>query len=243
MFRSKWMPALGLLSLLAFGAGCGGDDETASSPTVNTPSAPTVDTTATDETSDDDRAPDGNTEPPLSDVSAAVESVPTPETSNGENSDSADADPNEVTVRTATPDDFKKLIASHKGKVVFVDFWATWCVPCRKAFPKTVKLAKQHADDGLAVVSMSLDDADAKEDALAFLKEQNAVFDNLMCSFGGETESYEAYEIPGDALPYFRIYDREGNLKHTFGYNPETDEGVDEVEVHKALEALLAENK
>lgn len=174
---------------------------------------------------------EGNTEPPLADVTSAVADVPA--------ADAGSGDAVEVSVSVATPDQFAEVIASHKGKVIFVDFWATWCVPCRKAFPHTVELARKHPEK-LAVVSMALDDADSQEDVLAFLKEQGATFDNLMCSFGGNDESYEAYDIPGSALPYFRIYDREGTLKHTFGYDAENDQGVDEAEVHKALEALIA---
>ncbi len=175
---------------------------------------------------------DGNTEPPLPDVTSAVSDVPAADAG------SADAAAS-VNVNVVTPAQFSEVIAKHKGKVVFVDFWATWCVPCRKAFPHTVELARKHPEK-LAVVSMALDDADAKEDVLGFLKEQGASFDNLMCSFGGSDESYDAYQIPGASLPYFRVYDRDGSLKHTFGYDAENDRGVDEAAVHKAIEELIA---
>ena len=224
-----------LLLLAAFTvtslSGCSGETPTAgpaatSAGTGNaSEAAPTADTP---QPADDgiEATAEGNTEPPLADVTSAVADVPA-------------ADAGAVSVSTATPDQFSEVIAKHKGKVVFVDFWATWCVPCRKAFPHTVALAKKYSEK-LAVVSIALDDADAKEDVLDFLKEQGATFDNLMCSFGGADESYNAYEIPGAALPYFRIYDREGTLKHTFGYDAENDQGVDEAEVHKSVEALIA---
>ena len=217
-------------------SGCSGETPTAgpaaTSPDTGSASeaAPSVDES---QPADDgiEATTEGNTEPPLSDVTSAVADVPTA-VAGPENVDA-------VSVSVVTPDQFAEVIAKHKGKVVFVDFWATWCVPCRKAFPHTVELAKKYPEK-LVVVSMALDDADAKEDVLGFLKEQGATFDNLMCSFGGADESYNAYEIPGAALPYFRIYDREGTLKHTFGYDAENDKGVDEAEVHKAVEALIA---
>jgi thiol-disulfide isomerase/thioredoxin len=210
-------------------SGCSGETPTAGPATTSTETggapeaAPSVD--------ESQPADDGNTEPPLADVTSAVADVPA--------ADAGPENPDPVSVSVVTPDHFTEVIAKHKGKVIFVDFWATWCVPCRKAFPHTVELAMKYPEK-LAVVSMALDDADAKEDVLGFLKEQGATFDNLMCSFGGADESYNAYEIPGAALPYFRIYDREGTLKHTFGYDAENDKGVDETEVHKAVEALIA---
>ncbi len=229
-----------LLLLAAFTiahlSGCSGETPTAG-PAAATPesgstpdAAPTVDES---QSADDgiEATAEGNTEPPLADVTSAVADVPA--------ADAGSEDMVAVSVSVVTPDQFAEVIAKHKGKVIFVDFWATWCVPCRKAFPHTVELAKKYPEK-LAVISMALDDADAKEDVHDFLKEQGATFDNLMCSFGGSDESYNAYEIPGSALPYFRIYDREGTLKHTFGYDAENDQGVDEAEVHKAVEALIA---
>ncbi|MFT5093389.1 MAG: thiol-disulfide isomerase/thioredoxin [Porticoccaceae bacterium] len=174
----------------------------------------------------DEMAPNENTEPPLSDVTNAVESLPSADAAN-------------VTLRAVTPEEFQATIAQHAGKVVFVDFWATWCVPCRKAFPHTVELAAKHPDD-LAVISMSFDDPDAYEDALTFLKEQNATFENLSCSLGGGDESFTAYEIGDAGLPYFRLYDRKGELVHVFKNDIDAGKGVDEAEVHKAIEALLA---
>lgn len=174
----------------------------------------------------DEMAPEGNSEPPLPDVTSAVDELPSADAAN-------------VTLTTVTPQEFDAVIAKHKGKVVFVDFWATWCVPCRKAFPHTVEMAAKHPDN-LSVVSMSFDDPDAREDALAFLKEQNATFDNLSCALGGGDESFTAYDIGDAGLPYFRLYNREGELVQVFKNDIDAGKGVDEAEVHKAIEALLA---
>jgi thiol-disulfide isomerase/thioredoxin len=173
----------------------------------------------------DELAPDGNNEPPLPDVTNAVDSLPSADAAN-------------ITLRAVTPDEFKAALAEHAGKVVFVDFWATWCIPCRKAFPHTVSLAAAHPDD-LAVISMSFDDPDSHEDALTFLKEQNATFENLACSLGGGDESFTAYEIGDAGLPYFRLYNRKGELVQVFKNDIDAGKGIDEAEVHKAVEALL----
>lgn len=188
----------------------------------------TTSDTASDQSAgvDIEQAPEGNSEPPLSDVTSAVESLPT--------AGSAD-----IKLTTATPDEFKATIARHKGKVVFVDFWATWCVPCRKAFPHTVAAAAKHPDD-LVVISMSFDDPDAHADALEFLKEQKATFENLACSLGGGDESFTAYDIGDAGLPYFRLYNRKGELVKVFKNDVDAGKGIDEAEVHKAIEDLLA---
>ena len=174
----------------------------------------------------DELAPDGNNEPPLSDVTNAVDSLPS-------------ADAVNITLRAVTPEGFKAALAQHVGRVVFVDFWATWCIPCRKAFPHTVALAAEHPND-LAVISMSFDDPDSYEDALTFLKEQNATFEYLSCSLGGGDESFTAYEIGDAGLPYFRLYDKKGELVQVFKNDIDAGKGIDEADVHKAVKALLA---
>lgn len=174
----------------------------------------------------DELAPEGNNEPPLPDVTNAVDSLPSADVAN-------------VTLRAVTPDEFKATLAEHAGKVVFVDFWATWCIPCRKAFPHTVALGAEHPND-LVVISMSFDDPDSYEDALTFLKEQNATFENLACSLGGGDESFTAYEIGDAGLPYFRLYNREGELVQVFKNDIDAGKGIDEAEVHEAVEAILA---
>src|SRR5258708_37155638 len=54
---------------------------------------------------------------------------------------------------------FAKMVATHKGKVVLVDFWATWCVPCRVEMPQLVKLSEKLRAKGLDFVTVSADEA------------------------------------------------------------------------------------
>jgi thiol-disulfide isomerase/thioredoxin len=53
----------------------------------------------------------------------------------------------------------KKAIAARRGKVVLVNFWATWCVGCRKEFPDLVKLQKNYAKQGVSILYVSGDEA------------------------------------------------------------------------------------
>lgn len=146
-------------------------------------------------------------------------------------------------IEIVTPEQYAQTIARHQGKVVLVDFWATWCVPCRQYFPHTVELHEKHAADGFAAISMSFDDPDNKDEALKFLVEQRASFDNLLSKFGGESESYAAYEVPNEVIPHFKLYDRTGKLRKTFSPDVDAGKGIDPQEIDKAVAELLAEGK
>jgi len=67
-----------------------------------------------------------------------------------------------------------KLPDSLKGKVVLVDFWASWCLPCAESFPVMDELQKKYKDQGFVVVAVSVDDKSAKMQE--FLKKHAASF-------------------------------------------------------------------
>ena len=62
----------------------------------------------------------------------------------------------------------------YKGKVVLMDFWASWCVPCRRSFPWLNAMHAKYHDDGLVIIGVNLDKED--DSAAAFLKEFPADF-------------------------------------------------------------------
>jgi len=97
-------------------------------------------------------------------------------------------------------------LADLKGKVVYLDFWASWCPPCRQSFPWMNEMEARYAHRGLAVVAINLD----KDRALAekFLKEVPAQF---TVAFDPEGRVADSYHVPG--MPSSFIIDRNGKIQ------------------------------
>jgi thiol-disulfide isomerase/thioredoxin len=128
------------------------------------------------------------------------------------------------------------VLESHRGQVVLVDFWATWCKPCVELFPHTVELHRRFGDCGLAVVTLSFDDPDNRPAVRRFLAEQAATMENFLSLYGVGPAAFSAFSIDDGALPHVRLYDRQGKLRQTFTSGGRT---IDPVEVDRAVKGLL----
>jgi thiol-disulfide isomerase/thioredoxin len=108
----------------------------------------------------------------------------------------------------------RNAIAAHKGKVVFVNFWATWCSPCVAEFPDIVRLYQKYHSGGLEVIAVSFD-PDAPT-ALPFLNRQKADFINLLRSPRLEDDAFITGfdKQAAGALPITWIFDRRGLKKY-----------------------------
>src|ERR1700730_4385267 len=98
--------------------------------------------------------------------------------------------------------------ADLRGKVALIDFWATWCQPCKKEMPGYQKLADRYGPRGFAVIGLKFDSMADTEDPILFAKRIGVRYpmavavDELKQKFGG---------IEG--LPTTMLYDREGILR------------------------------
>jgi thiol-disulfide isomerase/thioredoxin len=119
----------------------------------------------------------------------------------------------------------------HNGPVI-VDFWATWCVPCKKAMKALNKLADKY--DSLTVVSVSIDAPKDIPKAKTYLKSMNYKFINLF-----DSNQKLAQKLNVVNPPYTVILDKNGNIIYTHeGY----EAGVETAYEQKILELLIIED-
>lgn len=94
---------------------------------------------------------------------------------------------------------------AYKGNVVVIDFWASWCVPCRRSFPWLNDMQAKYAEQGLVVVGVNLDAN--REDATAFLQEYPADF---LIHFDNNAVLAKEYGV--EAMPSSFVVGRDGEI-------------------------------
>ena len=127
-----------------------------------------------------------------------------------------------------------------KGKVVLVDFWATWCGPCRERFPHFVETHNKYADKGLVCVSVSLDHEGPRGRAdelrvLDFLKAHGAGFPNyLLDDYRKDAVRVGRRFGFAGSLPFVALFDKTGKKV----WDREQEE-ISDRELDKRIEAEL----
>jgi len=137
--------------------------------------------------------------------------------------------PPAVNSASGVPSDVVDLKAYH-GEVVYIDFWASWCPPCRESFPWMQDLTQRYAGQGLNVIAVNLDrDRAAAEQ---FLNGRQIEFEIV---YDREQRLVSAYAI--DGLPVSFLYGRDGTLRGVWlGFNDR-----DAKQVQSTIEELLKE--
>jgi thiol-disulfide isomerase/thioredoxin len=110
----------------------------------------------------------------------------------------------------------RATLADYKGKVVVLDFYATWCEPCRAETPRLVELQKQYQQQGLQVVGLNVGGAEDRDQVPAYAKEFGIKYplgfpdDDFADSFLGDNQN----------IPQAFVFDRDGKLVRRFvGYS------------------------
>ncbi len=123
-------------------------------------------------------------------------------------------------------------LTHYRGKVVYIDFWASWCGPCRESFPWMNKVLAKYKKEGLVIVAVNLDQD--RKDAQNFLKKIPADFPIL---YNPDASLAEKYHIIG--VPSALIFDRQGKLIHQHpGFNAKRSIEYEQV-IQAALQAQV----
>jgi thiol-disulfide isomerase/thioredoxin len=176
-----------------------------------------------------------NTVLPGTDISKLSSAKPNPGT----------VEPNKTSAQPTTakaPPDFEvpKIdggsfkLSSYKGKVLVLDFWATWCPPCRDGIPQLVRIDKELRDKGVEIVGLHIDDQgrSSPQAIRNFIKQFGINYTVGMAN----TDMFIAYL--GDqetAIPQTLVFDRNGKvIAHLIGYTKEDATKLDTA-INRAL--------
>lgn len=125
----------------------------------------------------------------------------------GETSIKAPADRNQAPDFTLTDADGNSLTLSDlRGRVVLLNFWATWCAPCKIEIPWFMEFERKHSDRGLTVLGVSLDEG-GWDDVRPYIERVNPGYQILM-----GTEEVAMLYGGVDALPTTFLIDRDGRI-------------------------------
>lgn len=112
-------------------------------------------------------------------------------------------------------------LSDYAGKVVILDFWATWCPPCRNEIPHFNELAAEYGDKGLVVLGVSVDRDGV--DVVKKFRDSFPVKYPVVMGDQGTSQQYQTYLPPDQrgGIPFTFIVDKEGNIREKYvGYRP-----------------------
>src|SRR3979411_117593 len=99
-------------------------------------------------------------------------------------------------------------VSKYKGKIVVLNFWATWCAPCQHEMPLFVEMQKKYEDKGVIVLGASVDDEKSQPLIRPFAEKNKIPFPLLV---GATTDQMQQLQL-GEVIPATAFFDADGNL-------------------------------
>jgi thiol-disulfide isomerase/thioredoxin len=145
------------------------------------------------------------------------------------------ATPAEVALKQVKFKEMTEAIQANQGKIVVIDVWASFCIPCKKEFHHLVEMHDKYAGKGVVCMSACVDDLKDEPAALKFLQSKNAAFANYL--FTDEKNVWQdVWEVT--AIPAVMVYDQAGKLRRFTMDDP--DHQFTYADVEKHVQSLLA---
>ena len=126
-------------------------------------------------------------------------------------------------------------MADYAGKVLVLDFWATYCPPCREEIPQLIELQRRYGPEGLSIIGLNVGGPDDRPKVPGFVRDYR-----IQYSLGyPDTELVNLYLGNNDVIPQTIVFDRKGRLvKHFVGYDQTLH-----AELEQAIQTALATDK
>jgi thiol-disulfide isomerase/thioredoxin len=114
-------------------------------------------------------------------------------------------------------DVYLQVLKAHRGKVVLVDFWATWCEPCREELPRLVSLAKKLDSSKFQLITISADEPEQEAGAVAVLDKEGVAMPRYIKHVEDDQAFIDSVDKQwSGALPALFLYDASGKLAARF---------------------------
>ena len=115
-----------------------------------------------------------------------------------------------VAIKAATSDGKEITLDKYRGKVLLLDFWASWCGPCRQEMPNVKKTYNEFHDKGFEILGISLDDNNAK--FRSYVDEQKMPWPQIFDGKGWNSEVGKLYAV--NSIPATFLLDRAGKIRY-----------------------------
>jgi len=138
---------------------------------------------------------------------------------------------------------YNQVIAANHGKAVMVNFWATWCAPCRTEYPMMVELSKEFGPQGLVVIGVNLDENQDMGLVRKFLATNHPDFQNFRQRPGIDADAFYVGVNPAwkGTMPQTDFYARDGHMARYFIGDKQKDAYVQAIRL--ILAVPLGENR